>query len=186
VLIQVFLLAAGRGRRALGPKAWLEHQGVPLLEKQLSFLLGRFKASDIRISIQSEWLDRARALSSGVQWVCADPDLPALASVQALSESQQRSAEWTFLYHVDMPVWEEALWRVLEDRALRAADADAVMPVFDGRGGHPVLLSAGVLLDLRGLDAGKDRLDHWLRSRSVLRVPVPFPCVLENWNTPRT
>ena len=37
---RVLLLAAGRGRRSGGPKAWRPYEGTTLLEAQLSFFRG--------------------------------------------------------------------------------------------------------------------------------------------------
>ena len=55
---QVYLLAAGHGRRAGGPKAWQDYEGKPLLERQIEFLTKHFEPSAIAVSIQEEWKDR--------------------------------------------------------------------------------------------------------------------------------
>lgn len=180
--MRAYLLAAGRGRRAGGPKAWREHEGRPLLGRQIEFLRSRAAASDIAVSIQREWLPRCAALDAEIRWVPCDPDAPPLASLQALLRAVPPRA-WFSLHHVDMPVWEPALW----DALLGAIDdrAEALVPVFQGRRGHPVLLSARLALPLLALAPERDRLDRWLRRRRAREVIVEAPCALENWNEAR-
>jgi len=177
--VKAILLAAGRGVRAGGPKAWAMHDGRPLLECQLRFLLTRFSPERISVSIQKEWEPRCRALSAGARWIAVDPDAPALASAIALLDG---TPDWTFLHHVDMPVWEPALFDRLASRAAEDAGVEAVIPTFENRGGHPVLLSPAAVAAMAELDPAKHRLDHWLRARRVARVETDWPCVVENWN----
>lgn len=180
---QIYLLAAGRGTRAGGPKAWLEYAGKPLLERQLSFARGLCGVARLAVTVQEPWLVRCRALEPAAIWVAVDPDAPALMSLQAALKALPL-AQPSFLYHVDMPLWDPELFYTLRQRAdyPEHAELDAIVPVHAGRGGHPVLLLPRAAADLARLDPARDRLDLWLRGRKVLRSEVPFPCVLENWN----
>ena len=110
-----------------------------------------------------------------------DPEAPALASVQALARALPLD-RWTFLYHVDMRVWEPEVFSLLAGRASAGA-TEAVVPVQGERRGHPVLLSPGLKDALLALDPGQDRLDVWLRSRRVVEAAVPYRCVHDNWNS---
>lgn len=175
---QAYLLAAGRGRRAGGPKAWRDCGGRPLLERQLDFLKGLFPSERIAVSIQGDWLERCRALDASVRWTAVDPDAPVLASLLALARALPLE-RWTFMHHVDMRVWERGLFEAL---AVRSREAEAVVPVHAGRRGHPVLLAPALKAALGGLDPALDRLDLWLRGRRVLEVSVPYPCAGDNWN----
>ena len=178
------LLAAGRGRRAGGPKAWLEHQGRPLLLRQLDFLLERFAPEDISVSIQKSWASRCAALHAGVRWVEVDPDSPPMASLLEILRARP-GRSWMFFYHVDMPVWEPGLFEALYERSLGVApDLDAVVPTFQGRRGHPVLLSPSSIEELLKVDPARERLDEWLKARKVSALELPFACVLQNWNSP--
>jgi len=180
---QAYLLAAGRGKRAGGPKAWLLHEGRTLLETQLAFLADLLDPASIAVSIQGDWLEKCRRLDARVHWVPVDASLSPLSSLLSLIKELPLKA-WSFLYHVDMPVWEEGLFRALSERspAAKAAGTEAIIPVEGGKGGHPVLLSPTLASPLAGLDPSKDRLDHWLVSRKAERFDVPYPCIHENWN----
>lgn len=163
-----YLLAAGQGRRAGGPKAWKLWQGRPLLELQIEFLLKIFKPEEIAVSIQPDWhLD-----IKGIHWVAVDPEAPPLASLQALLKALPLT-QWGYVYHVDMPVWEPKLFEM-------RADAEAVIPAFNGKRGHPVALAPTDAIG--ALNPQHDRLDHWLRERKTVTLELPYPCICENWN----
>ena len=179
------LLAGGNGVRAGGPKAWKEHKGVTLLEKQATFLLHKFPAGTVWITMQEAWKDRCDAVSPLVLWTPVDPDATPLGALQALIKRCVKGS-WAFTYHVDMPLWEEALFTALEERIEDAEKSGsvAIVPIHKGRKGHPVVLSPQAQLELAGLDPGSDRLDHWLKTQKTLTVEVDFPCIHENWNEP--
>ena len=171
---RVLLLAAGRGRRSGGPKAWRPYEGTTLLEAQLSFFRG-LVGHNISIAIQNDWLKRCSVLSPEATWVTADPDAYPLASLQKLIAASP--AARSFVIHVDMPVF---LRTVYED--LWKSDADAVAPTFGGHRGHPVLLSPKALADISRLDPAKDRLDVWLRGQHVVEAPVSSGVIHLNLN----
>lgn len=180
----VCLLAAGRGQRAGGVKAWQTYQGKTLLERQLEFLLKRFKPDTVSVSIQKEWLDRCRAIESRVQWVAVNPEISPLSALQALLQPSSR-ANWAFVYHVDMPLWVDGLFEQLSETIAESHSLEAIVPVYNERRGHPVLISPKAQSDLLALDPSKDRLDYWLSKRSahqVKNINVPYACIHENWN----
>lgn len=162
---RVLLLAAGRGRRAGGPKAWRPYEGTTLLEAHLSFFRGLVGDKNISIAIQDSWRERCAVLSTEATWVPVDPDAYPLSSLQKLIAASP--AARSFVIHVDMPVF---LRSVYED--LWKSPADAAAPTFAGHRGHPVLLSPKALAEISSLDPAKDRLDYWLRGHHVAEVPV--------------
>lgn len=174
---QVFLLAAGRGSRAGGPKAWQSSGGEPALTRHVRAAL-RVEGA-VSVSIQAAWLDSCRELFPAVKWVVSDPDRPPLASLQAMLAARPSNSPG-FVYHVDMPVFEqqmlEAVHRGLENY-------EACVPLHLGRRGHPVLLSAALYPRIARLDPDKDRLDEFLRECRVSEVNAGSPAVLENRNS---
>lgn len=182
----VYLLAAGRGRRAGGPKAWQDHDGEPLLVRHVEFLRRHLPSSTVTISIQPDWLARCRDLDERVTWVPVDPDAAPLGALLLLLDTVPLS-RWSFVYHVDMPLWEARLFDELLAHVPTAEtqSADAIVPTHEGRGGHPVLVSPRAAASLMRLDPRTDRLDHWLRTRRVARLPVDLGLVRENWNLGR-
>jgi CTP:molybdopterin cytidylyltransferase MocA len=88
--------------------------------------------------------------------------------------------EPTFVLPIDVPAPAEHVWASL--RAALDPAIDATVPVHEGRGGHPVLLSPGLVHRLLRLDT-ETRLDFELRSCAVVRVPVDDARVRCNLNT---
>lgn len=172
--LRVRLLAAGRGRRAGGPKAWGPYAGSTMLEAQLGFLATVTAPENLDVAIQGEWLERCRGLSPRVNWVAADPEGAALGSLQALLRASPSAR--AFVVHVDMPVFDLRVWKALE-----AAPGDAV-PVHAGRRGHPVLLGAETWEEVARLDPASGRLDEFLRGRSVVEVAVNTDVIFANLN----
>lgn len=178
-----FLLAAGRGRRAGGPKAWLDWEGRSLLKRQVEFLTGRYGSGRVAVTVQEGWLDRCVRIDAGVRWVGEDPDRSSLHALQTLIRESGFSG-WVSLHHVDMPVWDGELFDLLEASAAEASRRGkrAVVAVHRGRGGHPVFLFSGAFEELAALDPDSGRLDHWLRIEGAQRADVNYGAVLENLN----
>lgn len=177
----VYLLAAGRGQRAGGPKAWIRHEGRGLLQRQMDFLSGRFRAKNIYVTIQKEWEARCADMCDASVWVSENPEASVLHALQALIRASGAKHP-SYLYHVDMPVWHADIFDALSAEDFFQKGADAAVPIFKARAGHPVLLSCRAQKDILKLDENTHRLDHWLRSRKVVRVDVRNGAVLENWN----
>lgn len=171
---RVLLLAAGHGRRAGGPKIWREHEGRPMIEAQLEFLKTVTELSRVAVSIQEPWRERCESISPEVKWVGVDPDASPLASLQALIRAAR--VERSFVYHVDMPVFDAAVFAKLAESRL-----DAV-PSFEGKRGHPVLLTTPTLLEILHLSPELDRLDEFLRRHGITEVPVKSALILKNQN----
>ena len=179
----VYLLAAGHGTRAGGPKAWLAHEGKSLLERHIEFLVHHFPPMSIAVSVQEPWLDGCRILHPLVQWVPVDPKASPLGAFQELLAAVPLT-KWAFLYHVDMPIWDDELFYTLTSYLPKGGElpAEAIVPMHGGRRGHPILLSPQLCDQLTALDPARDRLDHFLRGRRVHHDEVPHACVVENWN----
>lgn len=190
--LRVYLLAAGRGTRAGGPKAWGPYAGKTMLEAQLRFLSSVVAPEDAFVAIQAGWLERCRALSSRANWVAADPEGTPLSSLQRLltmappgrslttygggTSLPYGSVVRSFILHVDMPVFDRRVWE-----ALAASSGDAA-PVHNGRRGHPVILTAVTLASVARLNPATGRLDVFLRGRPVAEVAVETDAIFANFN----
>ncbi|MBI4057151.1 MAG: nucleotidyltransferase family protein [Elusimicrobia bacterium] len=183
----VYLLAAGNGKRAGGPKAWLSHEGKPLLEKHLEFLLKLFPPNQIAISIQELWLSRCNKIHPQILWIPISPEATPLGALIHLLKVAPSNL-WGFLYHVDMPLWEPGLFKTLIASIPHGEriECEAIAPSMDGKKGHPILLSPTLYSLISNLDPATDRLDHWLRTRKVYTREVSWECIHENWNSSTT
>jgi CTP:molybdopterin cytidylyltransferase MocA len=100
---------------------------------------------------------------------------------------QWPDAQWTFVIPVDVPCLAPTTWRSLA--AAVSHTTRAIVPEFDGRGGHPVLLGPSVIVDIleRSPQDPASRLDWLLRdiaAPAALRLPVTDSSVTRNLNCP--
>ena len=96
-------------------------------------------------------------------------------------------AEGLVILPLDVPGVAASVFRSLLAAAreeLRSGDpAAAVIPVYEGHGGHPIWLAPRMVSELLSAPAGS-RLDERLREKVVRRVEVDDPHVRGNVNTP--
>lgn len=190
------LLCAGESRRAGIPKGLYAHQGRPWLLTQLdSFARAGGRRLIVVLGYHTEsyltafpWL---RAESSkttppfGLELLCTinpHPECGQFSSVQqGLRELQNLPCDAAFVLPVDVPIAEKYVWLSLSkclDKNIKA-----VIPVYEGKGGHPVLLSYNFAQEL--CRATEARLDHQLQAlpaENVRRLSVDDRKVVLNLN----
>jgi molybdenum cofactor cytidylyltransferase len=152
---------------------WIDRQLDAMAARRVVLVLG-----EDREHYEQAIPDLARRLAIVVN---PSPERGPFSSLQA-GLAAATPGEPVFVLPVDVPAPSPEVWAALE-AALRAG-AEAAVPVHEGRGGHPVLLSAAFGGRLRSLPPSS-RLDQELRSEpSVARVPVADPRVRLNLNAP--
>ncbi len=143
------ILAAGKSERMGRPKAFLEHSGGTFL----SVLYGTLKASPLDF-VRVVFGHRADEFiaRSGIppEEVVINPrhETGMLSSIQAgLSSLERLSPDAVMLFPVDQPsVSVKLIERMI--RAFRESGKDVVLPVYDGRRGHPALFGRSVFSEL--------------------------------------
>jgi CTP:molybdopterin cytidylyltransferase MocA len=191
VLPDVVLLAGGRSSRmgepkglwAIGGKPWLEHQldAIDALGANTVLVLGFDRRRYLEVLPGLE--DRASVV------VNPAPEHGPFSSLQC---GLRVSGAPAFVLPVDVPVPVTEVWQALHGALTERADA--AIPLHEGGGGHPVLLSAALVTHVLGLPADS-RLDHVLREWDwgrgpnqerdrIARVPVLDRRVRLNLNAP--
>ncbi|HEY6461043.1 MAG TPA: NTP transferase domain-containing protein [Polyangiaceae bacterium] len=196
----VVILAAGRSSRLGEPKGLVLVEGTPWILRQLDAIGGRRVVvvlghdRDRYLASVPELAARAHVVTN------PDPERGPFSSLQVGLAASEPGVS-TFVLPVDVPAAGESVWTALEaalaagaavpgrtEAPLEAPSADisAAIPEHEGRGGHPVLLGAGLAAEILGLPASS-RLDEVLRRprarARVVRVPVSDPRVRLNLNT---
>ncbi|HUD72328.1 MAG TPA: nucleotidyltransferase family protein [Dongiaceae bacterium] len=202
------LLAAGDSRRMGTPKALLTWRGRPLLEHQIEVLgAGRVEECIVVLGRDADRLAplvSARPCAPGRARVVRNPrpDLGRSSSVRTGLEALTSPAEAFLFVSVDQPLDAavvEALiaaaassWRGV---AVGAAPAGSVgpgappvilLPTFEGRRGHPILMHGALLPELLAVGEASKGLRGVIRARPerVLEVPCDSPGILIDLNTP--
>ena len=88
---------------------------------------------------------------------------------------------------IDAIGMKEMTIHAIAETALRNPHLKAIVPEYDGRGGHPIYVSNDFARELLLLDPKKpnSRLDRMLEEEpDQMRLPVGDPAILTNINTP--
>ncbi len=177
-MIPFILLAAGRSERMGRPKGLLDFHGRPWVEAQVEAIRAQGAKPVLVLGRDAEAY--APVLDSLRVQVWRNSD-PGRGPISSLLTGLAELAGPVFTSPIDVPVAP-----VLDLLLGALGEAEAVVPVHGGRGGHPVLLGQPLVERLRGLFPMdlEARLDHQLRRAHTLRVEVPDERVLLNLNTP--
>lgn len=110
------------------------------------------------------------------------PEKGQFSSIQAgLLPLYSRDWAGAFVLPVDVPVPKPEVWESLV--AALKPGVSAVIPTYQGRGGHPVLLSRDLCSKILECDPAHSRLDVLLRqSENVVRIEVADSQIVKNMN----
>jgi molybdenum cofactor cytidylyltransferase len=174
------ILAAGASTRMGSPKALLHYRGRTFLERALDALQ---PACDSVVVVTASDASQVRAVCQkhGVDVVInSAPERGMLSSLQCAIA--QRDAYGYLFTPVDYPAIAPTTAAAIVG-AFQSAARDAVIPVFDGRHGHPVCISRAVAGQILDLPAGATARDAIHRS-DILYLPVADAGILCDVDTP--
>lgn len=181
------LLAAGESSRMGQLKALLPWRGRPLLQHQTAALLDG--GANGVVAVLGHRADELRPLLEGrpgVSWTL-NPDYRQgkTTSIKAgLAALDGDAVDDILLLNVDQPRSAGDVARILA--AHRAADGAVTVPEYRGKGGHPIVLSAALLPELRQISEETQGIKAIVRRRpeAVNRVALDNPEILLDLNTP--
>ncbi|MFA6108738.1 MAG: nucleotidyltransferase family protein [Candidatus Latescibacterota bacterium] len=177
------VLAAGRSTRMGRLKQLLPLEGRTLIEAVVAALVGRV---DRIVVVVGYGAAEVRQVLAGLPVVCAEnPEYAAgmLTSVQCGLHAAGRPGPYLVCLG-DQPVIPAGVVEAIL-RAGAAAPGSIVVPTWEDRGGHPVLLPEACLEEVLALpsDRGLDAVVRRPGAR-VVRLPVEDPAVLRDLDTP--
>lgn len=167
------------------PKALLDWQGVPLVQHQVRSLIDSgvgqviavlgHRAESIRPFVES---DTGAEVVVNLSYKTGKS-----SSVRAGLKMLNSEAAHIMIISVDQPRPPKLLSEVLKAH-LRHGSV-ITYPVYQGRGGHPVLFSRGLLPELMGISEARKGLREVIERHSaeVNRVPVDDPEAILDMNT---
>ena len=181
------LLAAGESRRMGQPKALLPWQGTSLLAHQV----GAIRSAGVdRVVVvlghRADELKRELEGINGVTWA-VNPDYlqGKTTSVKVgLNAAGVDQAGTLLILNVDQPRSAATIRALLELH--REKDGLITIPEYKGKGGHPIILDASLLDELREIDEETLGIKAVVRrhAQATRRVDVATPEVLWDLNTP--
>lgn len=181
------LLAAGESRRMGELKALLPWQGASLIDHQITSLLAAgVEGVVVVLGHQSERLAPSVEGHHGALWVL-NPDYlqGKTTSIKAgLDGLGAADLSEILLLNVDQPRSAPTIKLLLEQH--RAAGQLITIPEYQGKGGHPIIISASLLPELKGIneaDLGIKAVTRRHANRSQ-RIDLDAAEVLLDLNTP--
>ena len=185
--IVAVLLAAGESRRMGQLKALLTWRGTSLLHHQLNSL----KEAGIQrvVVVLGHQAERLQPLLEGREGVTpvVNPNYRQgkTTSIKAgLEALEPESTAVLLILNVDQPRSAETVRFLLQEH--QSAPYLITIPTYQGKGGHPIILDASLLHELRSIDEETQGIRAVVQRHKDLtqRVEVPSPEVLWDLNTP--
>jgi len=178
------ILGAGRSSRMGEPKPLLPLGDQTVIESVIGLFRGAGVAQIVVVLGHQADLILPRIERLGADSVInARYDEGMFSSVQAGVSRLDRGCGAFFVLPVDTPLVRPETLGVLMD-AFRKGDVEACRPSFQGRCGHPPLISAALIPAIRDFEGeGGLRALLALHKERVKEVPVEDPGILLNLNT---
>jgi CTP:molybdopterin cytidylyltransferase MocA len=175
----------------VGGRPWIEVQLESLARAGMTEVIVVLGYDSEAYLQPASWLQQA-ATARGANFLGATvravlnprPEYGPFTSIQAgASAALGARAPAAYVLPIDVIAAGARVWR-----ALGATRAVAAIPTIEGRGGHPVFLSGGLLAKLAALppEHPDSRLDRQLRllSDRIERIEVDDRLIISNLNTP--
>src|SRR5437763_4793658 len=183
-MISAILLAAGRSRRMGAFKPLLPFGERTVIETCIGNLqAGGVEEVVVVIGHRADEI-RERLAHVAVRFaVNAEEESEMGVSIARGVEQVGASAEAVFIALVDQPAVPPEVIRLLIAERKRTG-ARLIVPEYEGRGGHPVLIDLGFREELLNLDSQRGLRALFESHRAdVLRVPVASPYVVRDMDT---
>ena len=185
-MLAAVILSGGASQRMGSPKALLPYQGRPFLEHLLDVTRHpKISARRVVLGVHAEPIAKAIHLPANEVVINADWEKGQLSSIQAALKSLPDGIDGILLCLVDHPLISASLAADLI-ATFYSSRAPIVLPVFEGRRGHPVIFSSKLFPELQAapLDVGA-RAVVWAHRSEICQFPTNEEGCVLNLNDPK-
>jgi molybdenum cofactor cytidylyltransferase len=188
-MLSAVILSGGASQRMGSPKALLPYQGRPFLEHLITVTSHpKIGARRIVLGAHAELIADAVRLAADEVVINAEWEKGQLSSIQAGMRSLPAGTDGMILCLIDHPLISATLVDELIERFYSGSKTPPiVLPVYQGKRGHPVIFSSGVYEELMTapLEQGA-RSVVWAHAREVAEVVTSEQGCVLNLNDPET
>jgi len=186
-MLAAVILSGGASRRMGTPKALVSYQGTSFLEHLLSVTNHpSIGARRVVLGADAEPISKEIALAPEEIVVNREWEKGQLSSIHAALRTLPSMMEGMLLCPVDHPLVSASLVGSLID-AFLATRAPVVVPIYEGRRGHPVIFSAVTFQELLNAPMHQGaRAVVWAHTAKVCEVSTPEEGCILNLNDPGT
>jgi len=186
-MLAAVILSGGPSSRMGSPKALLPYQGRPFLEHLLE-IISRPEIGVRRVVLgaDAESIAKAVPLKANEMIINAQWEKGQLSSIQAAVRKLPAGTDGVLVFLIDHPLISSALVGELIAQFYKSKKP-IVLPVYEGRRGHPVIFSASLYPELlrAPLETGA-RAVVWAHADEVEEVPTNEEGCVLNLNDPET
>lgn len=178
------ILSGGVSHRMGKPKAFLKIGKTTFIEKIISaYQLAGVEKILVVLNpnlFQDKGMKNITGLYNNVVVVCnSKPEKGRFFSIQT-GLKELKDFDFCFIQNIDNPFVDADLLNILEKN--KNPNGFSV-PFFNGRGGHPVLISKKIIMAVNSMKGSDFNLKDVLGGFDRNEVEVPFPGILMNINT---
>jgi len=186
-MLAAVILSGGASSRMGSPKALLPFQGRPFLEHLLEVTAHReIGVRRVVLGAHAEPIAKAIDLKSDEIVINADWEKGQLSSIQAALRSLPPGTDGIVLCLIDHPLISSALVQDLIEQ-FHKTKKPIVLPVYEGRRGHPVIFSSALYDELLRAPLGTGaRAVVWAHQTEVEEVRTNEEGCVLNLNDPET
>jgi len=184
-MLAAVILSGGASRRMGSPKALLPYQGRPFLEHLLDVVnhpsIGMRR---VVLGPDAEVISSQISLSPQEVVINSDWERGQISSIQAAIRSLPAGTEGILLCPVDHPLISSSLVSDLIESFEKTHSA-MVVPLFEGRRGHPVIFSSRLYNELLSAPEDKGaRAVVWAHANEICEVSTTEEGCVLNLNDP--
>ena len=184
-MLAAVILSGGASRRMGSPKALLPYQGRPFLEHLLEVTTHpRIGLRRVVLGAHAEAIAKAIALQPTDVVINEDWEKGQLSSIQAALRTLPPETDGILLCLIDHPLVSATLVGDLIER-FDATRKNIVLPLYEGRRGHPVIFSSALYDELlRAPQETGARAVVWAHAKEIEEVQTNEEGCVMNLNDP--